>query len=62
MKTHLLWEFIFEQEGLVEIFKNKSHLKTSIDVLPSKNQVLCEYCTHVSKLNTADTLISLFPF
>jgi len=24
--------------------------KTSIDVLPSKNQALCEYCTHVSKL------------
>ena len=23
---------------------------TSIDVLPSKNQVLCEYCTLVSKL------------
>ena len=25
-------------------------LLTSIDVLPSKNQALCEYCTHVSKL------------
>ena len=24
--------------------------KTSIDVLPSKNQEVCEYCTHVSKL------------
>ena len=24
--------------------------KTSIDVLPSKNQALCEYCTYVSKL------------
>ena len=23
---------------------------TSIDVLPSKNQALCEYCTLVSKL------------
>ena len=36
----------------------------SIDVLPSKNQVLCEYCTHLSNyqlsLNTADTLISVF--
>ena len=28
-------------------------IKTSIDVLPSKNQVLC---------NIADTLIGLFPF
>ena len=24
------------------------HTVTSIDVLPSKIQVLCEYCTHVS--------------
>ena len=23
-------------------------IKTSIDVLPSKNQALCKYCTHVS--------------
>ena len=23
-------------------------VKTSIDVLPSKNQALCKYCTHVS--------------
>ena len=23
-----------------------SQVKTSVDVLPSKNQVLCEYCTH----------------
>ena len=22
-------------------------LETSIDVLPSKNQALCQYCTHV---------------
>ena len=29
---------------------HQSMLKTSIDVLPSKNQVLGEYCTHVSKL------------
>ena len=35
------------------------HALTSIDVLPSKNQALCEYCTH---LNIADTLISLFQF
>ena len=27
----------------------KGLLETSIDVLPSKNQELCEYCTHVSK-------------
>ena len=29
-----------------------SHLscETSIDVLQSKNQALCEYCTHVNKL------------
>ena len=33
--------------------------KTSTDVLPSKDQVLCEYCTLE---NIADTLISLFPF
>ena len=25
-------------------------VKTSIDVVPSKNQALCEFCTHVSKL------------
>ena len=25
-------------------------MKTSIDVLPSKNQAPCKYCTHVSKL------------
>ena len=24
-----------------------THNKTSIDVLPSKNQALCKYCTHV---------------
>ena len=35
--------------------------ETSIDVLPSKNQALCEYCTLVSKLNISNTLISLFP-
>ena len=29
---------------------------TSVDVLPSKNQALCEYCTHVS-LNIADILL-----
>ena len=32
---------------------------TSIDVLPSKNQALFEYCTLVSNLNIVDTLISL---
>ena len=26
------------------------NIKTSIDVLPSKNQALCEYCTLASKL------------
>ena len=35
--------------------------KTSIDVLPSKNQALCKYSTHVSNhylsLNTVNTLI-----
>ena len=31
-------------------------LRTSIDVLPSNNQALYEYCTHVSK-KIADTLI-----
>ena len=35
--------------------------KTNIDVLTSKNQALCEYCTLVSQ-NIADTLIRLFPF
>ena len=33
--------------------------KTSIDVLPSKNQALCEYCTLE---NIADTLNGLFLF
>ena len=28
----------------------QSTYETSIDVLPSKNQVLCEYCTHVNQL------------
>ena len=27
-----------------------SSVLTSIDVKPSKNQALCEYCTYVSKL------------
>ena len=27
-----------------------THIKTSIDVLPPKNQALCEYCAHVSGL------------
>ena len=37
-------------------------IRTSIDVLPSKNQVLHEYCSHGKQVkNTADTLISLFP-
>ena len=30
--------------------------ETSIDVLPSKNQALCDYCTFVSKLNTVANL------
>ena len=34
--------------------------ETSIDVLPSKNQVLHKSCTHI--LNTVDTLISLLEF
>ena len=29
---------------------------TSIDVLPSKNQALCEYCTHEKLKHCADTL------
>ena len=32
------------------ILLEAKHKKTSIDVLPSKNQALCEYCTHLSKL------------
>ena len=34
----------------------KAPMRASIDVLPSKNQALCEYCTFVNKL------FSLFPF
>ena len=34
--------------------------KTSVDVLPSKNQALCEYCTHSSKLILLISLISVF--
>ena len=30
------------------VLKCNTRLKTSIDVLPSKNQALGEYCTHVS--------------
>ena len=29
---------------------------TSIDVLPSKNQVLCKYCTHVSNYPSKNSL------
>ena len=29
---------------------NREPLITSIDVLPSKNQALCEYCTYLSAL------------
>ena len=38
--------------------------ETSIHVLPSKNQVLCEYCIHVSKSseNTVDTYLVYFHF
>ena len=37
-------------------------IRTSIDVLPSKNQVLYEYFSHGKQVkNTADTLISIFP-
>ena len=32
-----------DEDGEIIVFQ------TSIDVLPSKNQALCEYCTHVSK-------------
>ena len=32
---------------------------TNVDVLPSKNQARCEYCTHVT--NTVDTLITTIP-
>ena len=35
-------------------------LITSIDVIPSKNQTLCEYCTHVSKLKHCLLSISVF--
>ena len=33
---------------LYKVFCVGGSKRTSIDVLPSKNQVLCEYCTHVS--------------
>ena len=38
--------------------------ETSIDVLPSKNQALSEYCTLVSKLKHYRhfNIISIFPF
>ena len=32
------------------VLSNFTIEQTSIDVLPSKNQALYEYCTHVSKL------------
>ena len=35
---------------ITNVLKYKAHLKTSIDVLPFKNQVLHEFCTLVSKL------------
>ena len=42
---------------------NVANIETSIDVLPSKNQGLCEYCTYVSNcLNIVDILINLFTF
>ena len=34
---------------------------TSIDVLPSKNQALCKYCTLIL-LHSVNTLISLLEF
>ena len=40
---------------LQQSHENKSmpyHLKASIDVLPSKNQALCEYCTHAKRIKT----------
>ena len=33
-------------------------MKTSIDILPSKNYALRKYSTHVSSLNTVNTLNS----
>ena len=34
----------------VDRLSNETKMKTSIDVVPSKNQALCESCTLVSKL------------
>ena len=40
------------------VYVNIFLLETSIDALPSKNQVLREFCTHVNHYK----FISLFPF
>ena len=51
---------MIQTEWLVYDFLLILYVKiSSIDVLPSKNQALCEYCTLVS---IANTLISVFPF
>ena len=36
--------------GMLHIYTYVTEFATSIDVLPSKNQALCDYCTLVSKL------------
>ena len=57
-----IFEFLYYLDSINNDTSSHSHLslnlqfyRTSIDVLPSKNQALCEYCTFVSKLNIADT-------
>ena len=42
----------------MDLLKHITAIETSIDALSSKNQVLSEYCTHLSKLKHVDTLIS----
>ena len=35
---------------VASLVRNVTLLDTSYDVLPSKNQALCEYCTHLNQL------------
>ena len=41
-----IWGLLLPYGPVILLFA----IETSVDALPSKNQVLCEYCIHVNKL------------
>ena len=39
--------FEFHEQVCEQVYNSLCVKRTSIDVLPSKNQTLCKYCTHM---------------